>query len=115
MSPVVENHALARIITDAPQYRSVEVVLGYDPDEDPQAVRFGFPSGRAWTFPRELLEKGLRVPARIGDVGVWPCGRVLAILEFHTPDGVAVVQFDSKTLIRFLRETYEMAAPATQR
>ncbi|MET7615911.1 SsgA family sporulation/cell division regulator [Streptomyces sp. NPDC005408] len=114
MSAVVKDHALARIVTDAPQYRSVRVVLSYDPD-DPQAVCFAFPSGRAWTFPRELLETGLRAPARKGDVEVWPCGRVQAVVEFHTPDGVAVVQFDTKVLIRFLRDTYAVAAPAARR
>lgn len=78
MSPVVENHALARIITDAPQYRSVEVILGYDPDEDPQAVRFGFPSGRAWTFPANCWRRGCEYPpgsATSGSgraAGCWP-------------------------------------------
>jgi hypothetical protein len=115
MSTVVEDHALARIITDAPQHRSVSVALRYDPGGSPDSVRFAFPSGREWTFPRELLETGLRAPARRGDVEVWPCGRVQTIVEFHTPDGVAVVQFDSKSLIRFLRHTYAVAAPVTQR
>lgn len=36
----------------------------------------------------------------------WPCGRVQAVAEFHTGHGVEVVQFDSKTLLRFLRRTY---------
>jgi hypothetical protein len=27
-------------------------------------------------------------------------------MEFHSAKGVAVVQFDAKTLIRFLRRTY---------
>ncbi|MFI9583970.1 SsgA family sporulation/cell division regulator [Streptomyces sp. NPDC052236] len=119
MSPAVEDHALARIVTDAPQHRSVRVALRYDPADDPQTVRFAFPRGsasdREWAFPRELLETGLRYPARHGDVGIWPCGRVQTVLEFHTPDGVAVVQFDAKALIRFLRHTYAVAAPATRR
>ncbi|AVZ73508.1 SsgA family sporulation/cell division regulator [Streptomyces lunaelactis] len=112
MTAVVEDHALGRIVTDAPQYRSVHVALRYDPDGDPDAVSFAFPSGRDWTFPRELLETGLRGPVRRGDIEVWPCGRVQAVVEFHTPDGVAVVQFDSKVLIRFLSHTYAVAAPA---
>lgn len=114
MSAAVEDHAVGRIVTDAPQHRSVRVVICYEPADDPQAVSFRFPSGREWTFPRTLLETGLRSPARSGDVSVWPCGRVQAIVEFHTTDGVAVVQFDSKTLIRFLRHTHAVAAPATQ-
>ncbi|MFF0445640.1 SsgA family sporulation/cell division regulator [Streptomyces sp. NPDC004609] len=105
----VEDHAWARIVTDAPQYRPVRVSMSYEPAEDPKAVRFAFPGGMGWTFPRELLETGLRAPARIGDVEVWPCGRVQAVMEFHSPDGVAVVQFDSNVLDRFLRHTYAAA------
>lgn len=112
MPITVEDPALARIVTDAPQYRPVRVSLCYDPTGDPLAVRFAFPSGREWTFPRELLETGLRAPARRGDVEVWPCGRVQAVVEFHTADGVAVLQFDTKVLTRFLNHTYEAAAPA---
>lgn len=112
--PAIEEPAWARMVTDAPQYPPVRVSLCYDPSDDPQAVRFTFPGGREWTFPRELLETGLRGPARRGDVEVWPCGRVQTVVEFHTSEGVAVVQFDSKVLARFLHHTYEAAAPAAR-
>ncbi|MCQ6555665.1 SsgA family sporulation/cell division regulator [Streptomyces sp. C10-9-1] len=112
MSPTVKEHARGRIVTDAPQYRPVRVSLSYDPAEDPQSVSFAFPSGKEWTFPREVLESGLTTPVRRGDVEVWPCGRVQAVVEFHTADGVAVVQFEAKTLRRFLRHTYAQAAAA---
>lgn len=112
MSPAVKEQASGWIVTDAPQHRPVRVFLSYDPAKDPAVVRFAFPGGGEWTFPRKLLEAGLRVPTRDGDVGIWPCGRVQAIVEFHTADGVDVVQFDSKTLLRFLRHTYAVAAPA---
>ena len=29
-----------------------------------------------------------------------------AVVEFHSPEGVSVVQFDTKALMRFLRRTY---------
>ncbi|MGW1140005.1 SsgA family sporulation/cell division regulator [Streptomyces zhihengii] len=106
------ENARGRIVTDAPQYRPVRVSLRYDPTEDPASVCFSFPSGREWTFPRELLETGLKAPVRRGDIEVWPCGRVQAVVEFHTRDGVAVVQFEAKTLLRFLRHTYAVAATA---
>lgn len=32
-------------------------------------------------------------------------------MEFHSPKGVAVVQVDSKALMRFLRRTYLAATP----
>ncbi|MEO3976188.1 SsgA family sporulation/cell division regulator [Streptomyces sp. CAU 1734] len=113
----VEEHAWGRIVSDAPQYRPVRVALRYEPAEDPRAVRFSFPGGLPGgvdrSFPRELLESGLRAPVRSGDVEVWPCGRVQAVVEFHTADGVAVVQFDTKALSRFLRHTYAVAPVAT--
>jgi hypothetical protein len=32
------------------------------------------------------------------------------VVEFHTAQGVSVVQFETKTLTRFLRRTYAAAA-----
>ncbi|HLL34489.1 MAG TPA: SsgA family sporulation/cell division regulator, partial [Streptomyces sp.] len=73
-------------------------------------VRIDLPGTHEWSFDRSLLEQGLRAPAGSGSVRVWPCGRVQAVVEFHDTDGVAVVQFDSKALVRFLRRTY-LATP----
>lgn len=69
------------------------------------------PGPHEWVFDRELLEQGLRVPVSSGDVRIWPCGRVQAVLEFHSAQGVAVVQLDTKALMRFLRRTYTAATP----
>jgi hypothetical protein len=105
---VVEQRARAYIVTDEEGRGAVPVVLRYDPDADPRSVRIGLPGPHPHerTFSRALLERGLRTPAESGDVRVWPCGRVQAVVEFHTGDGVEVVQFESKTLVRFLRRTY---------
>ncbi|MEU9100873.1 SsgA family sporulation/cell division regulator [Streptomyces sp. NPDC048361] len=112
----VEDHARARVVTDAPLSNPVPVAMRYDPADTSGAVCFAFPGGNEWIFPRSLLESGLRAPASRGDVSVWPCGRAQTVLEFHSPDGVAVVQFDSSPLVRFLRHTYATdarAAPST--
>lgn len=114
---VVEQYARAHIVTDDdPQdgRGAVPVVLRYDPRTDPHAVRIGLPGPHEWTFSRSLLEQGLRAPAGAGDVRVWPCGRVQAVVEFHSPQGVLVVQFETKTLIRFLQRTYAAAAATTR-
>ncbi|MET9377817.1 SsgA family sporulation/cell division regulator [Streptomyces sp. NPDC003035] len=111
----VEDHAKGRIITDAPLSRPVPVALRYDPDATPATVCFVFPGNIEWSFPRTLLETGMRAPARRGDIGIWPCGRVQTIVEFHTADGVAVVQFDSTALVRFLRHTYAVTASSSTR
>ncbi|MFI8827683.1 SsgA family sporulation/cell division regulator [Streptomyces sp. NPDC053431] len=111
----VEDHAKGRIISDAPLSRPVPVALRFDPAFEPATVRFVFPGDIEWSFPRALLETGLRAPARRGDIGVWPCGRVQTVVEFHTDDGVAVVQFDTTALLRFLNHTYAARAPMSAR
>ncbi|GAA3804875.1 SsgA family sporulation/cell division regulator [Streptomyces coacervatus] len=110
---VVEQYARAHLVTDAviPEDETVPVVLRYDPEVDPRAVRVDLPGTHEWSFSRSLLEQGLRAPAGSGEVRVWPCGRVQAVVEFHSATGVSVVQFESKTLLRFLRRTYMAAAP----
>ncbi|MEU8852476.1 SsgA family sporulation/cell division regulator [Streptomyces sp. NPDC048564] len=115
---VVEQYARAHIVTDADllaeEQDAVPVVLKYDPETDPRAVCVRLPGRQAheWTFSRSLLEQGLRAPAGSGEIRVWPCGRVQAVVEFHSAEGVSVVQFDMKALMRFLRRTYLAAAPA---
>ncbi|MGY6020284.1 SsgA family sporulation/cell division regulator [Streptomyces spinosirectus] len=113
---VVEQYARAHIVTDAaiPDDEAVPVVLRYDPETDPRSVRVGLPGTHEWTFSRSLLEQGLRAPVGAGDVRVWPCGRVQAVVELRSPQGVSVVQFESKALLRFLRRTYTATAPVTR-
>lgn len=105
---VVEQYARAHIVSDADiaEDEAVPVMLRYDPETDPRSVRVGLPGTDEWTFSRALLEQGLRAPASSGEVRVWPCGRVQAVVEFHSAQGVSVVQFDTKALLRFLRRTY---------
>ncbi|MFF9687339.1 SsgA family sporulation/cell division regulator [Streptomyces sp. NPDC014623] len=101
MSLAIQEHARARLITDGPDPRLVPVELRCDPGE-PQTVRVRLPGGVDRTFGLDLLERGLRSPAARGDLRIWPCGRAQLIIELHSPDGVAVLQFDKAPLIRFL-------------
>jgi hypothetical protein len=116
---VVEQYARAHIVTDADQAEeertAVPVVLRYDPEDDPRSIRVALPDRHEWTFSRTLLEQGLRAPVGTGEVRVWPLGRVQAVVEFHSSDGVSVVQFESKTLLRFLRRTYMATAQPVSR
>jgi hypothetical protein len=113
---VVEQYARVHVLTDADPLLedrgAVPVVLRYDPETDPRFVRVGLPGpvAREWTVERDLLEQGLRAPAGSGAIRVWPCGRVQAVVEFHTGHGVSVVEFEMKTLARFLRRTHAAAA-----
>ncbi|WP_371623959.1 SsgA family sporulation/cell division regulator [Streptomyces sp. NBC_01116] len=112
MSPVIEVHARARLITDGPLTRPVPVDLRYDPADERRAVHIGLPDGTDWSFGRDLLERGLRTPIERGDVRVWPCGRTQLIVELHSTDGVEVFQFEIRTLIRFLARTRAQTPPA---
>ncbi|MFG2501437.1 SsgA family sporulation/cell division regulator [Streptomyces sp. NPDC048441] len=103
----VEQFTRAHIVTDSAEgHCAAPVALRYDAETDPHSVRIGLPGGREWTFARQLIEQGLVSPVTSGDVRVWPCGRVQLVVEFHSAEGVEVVQFDSSALIRFLRRTY---------
>ncbi|WP_030156584.1 SsgA family sporulation/cell division regulator [Streptomyces sp. NRRL S-244] len=111
VAAAVEDRVTARVISDDPLFRKIPVALRFAAAE-PLAVRIVFPAGLSpegtdneWVFPRALLEAGLQAPTGTGDVRVWPCGRVQAVVEFHSPEGVAVIQFDIAALRRFLRRT----------
>lgn len=120
MHPAIEDHARACLITDGPQRHAVPVALRYDPEEDARAVRLLFPpdvspdgSENEWVFDRALLEAGMTRPAETesGDVRVWPCGRVQAVMELRSPQGMVVIQFDKSPLLRFLRRTHAVEEP----
>ncbi|MBT2399752.1 SsgA family sporulation/cell division regulator [Streptomyces sp. ISL-100] len=120
MHPAIEDHARACLITDGPQRHAVPVALRYDPEEDPLAVHLIFPpdvspdgAENEWVFDRSLLEGGMSRPTETesGDVRVWPCGRVQAVMELRSPQGMAVIQFDRTPLLRFLRRTHAVEEP----
>ncbi len=112
MSPVIEEHARARLITDGPLTRPVPVDLRYDPADERRTVHIGLPDGTDWAFGRDLLERGLRTPIERGAVRVWPCGRTQLIVELHSTDGVEVFQFEIRTLMRFLARARAQASTA---
>lgn len=111
MSPVIEEHARARLITDGPLTRPVPVDMRYDPADASSTIHVSFASGTDWAVGRDLLESGLRFPTERGNVRVWPCGRAQLVVELHSADGVEVFQIDNAPLIRFLHRTYEAAEP----
>ncbi|GAA3810179.1 SsgA family sporulation/cell division regulator [Streptomyces phyllanthi] len=113
---VVEQYARAHVVTDSPEAEdAVPVLLRYDSEADPLSVHVNLPGlhegPHDWEFSRDLMERGLSVPATSGGVSIWPCGRVQAVIEFHSAEGVEVMQFDSHALLRFLRRTYTAGAP----
>jgi hypothetical protein len=110
--PALEQRARARLITPAYEEVQVRTTLRYTPD-DPFAVHIDFPAGVSaddghvtWTFARTLLAEGLAGPAGIGDVRLWPCGAAHTVVELRSPQGMAMIRFDTPTLRRFLRRSY---------
>ncbi|TPQ16409.1 SsgA family sporulation/cell division regulator [Streptomyces sporangiiformans] len=114
MSTVIEQPVEARLVAAAPRMPSIPATLHYDPRE-PFAVRMAFPAPSTlegvdvcWTFARELLSSGLEEPVGQGDVRVRPYGFDRIVLEFHAPEGTAVVHVLAGDLRRFLESTTEL-------
>ncbi|KOG43717.1 SsgA family sporulation/cell division regulator [Streptomyces resistomycificus] len=112
MDITIEQPARARLVTAESQELPVAATLRYA-SADPLAVYLDFPpdvsldgEGVTWTFARGLLEEGLTGPAGSGDVHLWPCGGALTVVELHSPCGLALLQFDTAALRRFLLRTY---------
>ncbi|MFH0517861.1 SsgA family sporulation/cell division regulator [Streptomyces sp. M41] len=116
MDIALEQPARARLITGEERELPVPARLRYA-STDPLAVHIDFPGavsldgrGATWTFARGLLETGLRGPAGDGDVHIWPCGPERTAVELHSPHGMALLQFETPALDRFLLRTYAVVA-----
>ncbi|MEV7129869.1 SsgA family sporulation/cell division regulator [Streptomyces sp. NPDC093260] len=114
MSTVIEQPVEARLVAAAPRMPSIPATLHYD-RRDPFAVRMSFPAPATlegvevcWTFARDLLTAGLEEPEGDGDVRVRPYGYDRTVLEFHAPEGTAVVHVRSGDIRRFLRAASEL-------
>ncbi|MEU3528410.1 SsgA family sporulation/cell division regulator [Streptomyces sp. NPDC038707] len=114
MSTVIEQPVEARLVAAAPRMPSIPATLRYD-RRDPFAVRMTFPAPATlegvdvcWTFARELLTAGLEEAAGQGDVRVRPYGYDRTVLEFHAPEGTAIVHVRSGEIRRFLQAAGEL-------
>lgn len=115
MSTVIEQAVQARVVASAAFMPTVQAVLRYDLG-DPYALRVDFPASATlegtdvtWTFGRELLAQGLETPSGEGDVRVRPYGYGRTVLEFHAPEGMAVVHMRTLELRDFLARTAALA------
>lgn len=114
MSTLIEQPVEARLVAAAPRMPSIPATLHYD-RRDPFAVRMSFPAPATlegvevcWTFARELLAAGLEGPEGHGDVRVRPYGYDRTVLEFHAPEGTAVVHIHSSDVRQFLQRSTEL-------
>ncbi|MFJ2115476.1 MULTISPECIES: SsgA family sporulation/cell division regulator [unclassified Streptomyces] len=108
MSPVIEQAVQARLVSSTPRMETVPATLFYD-RADPFAVRMAFPPPATlegtevtWEFSRELLATGMTEPVGVGDVRVRPFGYGRTVLEFHAPEGTAMVHLRTSELRQFL-------------
>ncbi|MFF9803436.1 SsgA family sporulation/cell division regulator [Streptomyces rochei] len=120
MNVTMEQPIGARLVTSDDRERAIPATLRYTA-ADPLAVHTGFPAHVTldgeevtWTFARALLAEGLGAPAGIGSVHIWPCGPRRTFVELHTPQGVALIWFDTLLLRRFLLRTYTVVEPGTE-
>ncbi|MFG2378096.1 MULTISPECIES: SsgA family sporulation/cell division regulator [unclassified Streptomyces] len=116
----LEQPTSARLIADDDQELAVTVTLRYS-SGDPFAVQLLFPAwisldGKkvTWTFARALLEEGLATPAGMGNVHIRPYGPAHTAVEFHSPEGIAMIRFDTVALHHFLRRTYRVTEPGRE-
>ncbi|MEV6567868.1 SsgA family sporulation/cell division regulator [Streptomyces kronopolitis] len=117
MHRVIDQAVQVRLLATSPRSHPAPAVLHYQP-ADPLAVRMSFPpeislDGTAvdWAFARELLDEGLRMPAGRGDVRVRPSGPDRTVMEFHSDEGIAMLQLKTSDVRRFLARSYR-AVPA---
>ncbi|GHE53069.1 SsgA family sporulation/cell division regulator [Streptomyces capitiformicae] len=121
MTVTLEQPARVLLVTAEDRELPVPATLRYASD-DPLAVHIDFPADISlngsmvtWTFGRELLEEGLRKPAGSGDVHIWPSGRARTVVELHSPHGMALLQFDTPALQRFLLRTFAVVGAGSER
>ncbi|ATL32099.1 SsgA family sporulation/cell division regulator [Streptomyces formicae] len=111
MSTVIEQAVEARLVAAAPRMPTIPATLHYD-QRDPFAVRMSFPAPATlegvevyWTFARELLNHGVERAVGDGDVRVRPYGFDRTVVEFHAPEGTAIVHVRTGELRHFLHRT----------
>lgn len=120
MHVTLEQPTGARLITAADEHLAIPATLRYT-SADPLAVHLDFPPHvtidgevMTWTFARVLLAEGLHAPAGLGSVRIRPSGPSHTYVEFHAPEGTAVLRFLTSDLYRFLARTYTVLAPGEE-
>ena len=70
-----------------------------------------------WVFARDLLAEGLRRPAGIGDVLVFPLHRCLPDtmrIVLRSNAGAALVEISASEVTHFLKDTCELVPPGRE-
>lgn len=120
MLTVIDQTLRARLCASPAGDRVIAATLIYQCD-DPLAARMAFPASATldgldvtWTFARDLLAAGLRMPSGEGDVHVWPCGKRRTMIELSSPEGIALLQLDTEDVQDFLTRSYTAVPPGDE-
>jgi hypothetical protein len=128
MPEIVEQVVQARLVVSMQRSATLRVMLRYSA-ADPLAVRMAFPAEFAldagaepvatepeieWVFARELLAAGLDRPSGLGDVRIRPTVGQRTMVELHTPEGAALLQFDTTALRGFLWRSFLTVPEGTE-
>lgn len=116
----IDQTLRARLCAPSAGDRLITATLIYQCD-DPLAARMSFPASATldgsdvtWTFARDLLAAGLRMPSGEGDVHVWPYGLRRTMIELSSPEGIALLQLDSEDVRDFLTRSYAAVPPGDE-
>lgn len=90
----------------APEPGRMQATLGYTRD-DPYAIHIEFPDRVVWSFARELLARGLREAAGLGDVRLWPVTDGL-LMALSSPEGRLLLFFNVSPVRSFLGAAYDV-------
>lgn len=126
MDPAANSHLLLTravtlvLLVDSDEGQPMPAELIYNPS-DPFAVSLllgDVDDAAVWCFSRELLSGGLHEPTGDGDVHVWPFvdghGSSIILIELSSPDGVAILQADTREINGFLTMSHEVVAPGEE-
>lgn len=108
----VDVEVQLRLVIPEGQSLPIPVSLRYSA-ADPYAVRALFRGDGLeveWVFARDLLLRGLTVPAGEGDVRVWPASGSQVMVSLSSPDGRAVLEVDPADVRSFLACTTSVVA-----
>lgn len=120
MDTVIQQSVEAQLVAAAPRMATIPARLRYDRTE-PFAVTMTFPARSTlegvevtWSFARDLLTAGLTGEAGMGDVRLRPHGEDQVVMEFHAPEGTAVVRVCAEELRRFAARTVALVPPGRE-
>ncbi len=116
---IVTTEINLKLVLTADRSVTVLALMDYAAHE-PYSVRATFRTSEGdvnWVFARDLLAEGLRKPAGVGDIAVWPSrnssGDVFC-LSLSSPSGQALMEAPRSEVEGFLARTYTVVPAGSE-